>query len=214
MRRGGDFPAFRAPSDGCGRSGAIGDLRPGASDHQLHPLPGRPEPFQARLAPTCRKRQAPGTSNGVGVAICLRVGFNVELPPFEAAVTRVGGAQAGGIRHIDGDRPACSVPGKAWPGVPSLRDSRRVQSAARVQRDLGRLVSRPAAAVQRDGRMARKRTGVRLTDPEALLSKVVLRGSNCHWPRNARARRTCRRVAREGLTLSGYGSACEGGGHD
>ena len=66
------------------------------------------------------------------------LGFNVELPlSFEAAVTRVReGAQAGGIRRIDVDRPACSVPGEAWLGVPFLRDSRRAQSATRVQREI------------------------------------------------------------------------------
>ena len=183
LRRDGDFPAcadsVRLRTSAFGRNS--GDLRSravGAPVAQL--VPGRREPFQARLAPTRRKRRATAKSNGVGVAICRRIGIQRRTA---ASLRRCGdartrGAQAGRIRRPDGDRPACGVPGEAWPGVSSIRDSRRVQSAAGVQRDFGRPVSRTAAPVQRDGRMARRgRTGVRLTDPEALLGTVVLQGA-------------------------------------
>ena len=116
---------------------------------------------------------------GLGADMSKELGFNVELPlAFDAAVTRVREALKqegfGVLTEID-LRAAFR---EAWPGVSPVRDSRRVQSAARVRRDLGRPVSRTAAPVQRDGRMARgRRTGVRLTDPEALLSTVALQGA-------------------------------------
>ena len=108
------------------------------------------------------------------------LGFNVELPlAFDAARdARTGGAQAGGIRRPDGDRPACSVPGEAWPGVSpyvilGACNPPLAFSAISADPSVGLLLPCNVTVEW----LAEGRTGVRLTDPEALLSTVVLQGA-------------------------------------
>ncbi len=76
LPRGGFFLPVRAPSDhGCGRSGAVLAIcvrRP--SDHQLHNfVPGRPGTLSGAIGSHMwEKPERRRTSNGVGVAICLK----------------------------------------------------------------------------------------------------------------------------------------------
>ena len=86
--------------------------------------------------------------------------------------------QARGIRPAGGVRPACSVPGEAWPRVSPVQilgacNPPLAFSAISADPSVGLLLPCNVTVEW----LAEGRTGVRLTDPEALLSTVVLQGA-------------------------------------
>ena len=108
------------------------------------------------------------------------LGFNVELPlSFDAAVVRVReGLKQEGFGVLTRDRPTCSVPGEARPGVPSYLilgacNPPLAFSAISADPSVGLLLPCNVTVEW----LAEGRTGVRLTDPTALLSTVVLQGA-------------------------------------
>ena len=142
----------------------------------------------------------------------IQLGFNVELPlSFDAAVTRVREALKqegfGVLTEIDLRAAFREKLGREFRPYVILGACNPPLAFSAISADPSVGLLLPCNVTVEW--LAEGRTGVRLTDPEALLSTVVLQGApDIGRARCTRANGTGRRDAREALTLSVYGSAC------